>query len=379
MSRPGGAVSFLFLGEMLLFPHLFPIVEALVALDPALRIDLWISTSAHARRLDPWVRALGAPGIRLRRAPGFRRVADDATATPMLPPKLPMLLRLAPRLARSQVVVCAEQTSLWLPRMLPVLRSRFVKTSHGVGSMSARDDPRRRAAFLTLVPSEQERSTYLARGIAPDRIIATGYVKAAFRQRSEHLAHFAADKPVLLYTPHWQAHRSSWPRWGAAIVAMLAEQRDWNVIIAPHQRLVERAPELRAILSRVADLPHMHCDLDSFAMVDGSYTAAADLYLGDTSSQVIEYLMRPRPAVFLNPAAIAWQGDLDYAMWEAGEVVDDLAQLPAAISRAATRHASFVERQMRIAQDALGDVSGLGAQRAAAEILSLLQARQRVP
>lgn len=371
--RPRAGIAFLFLGETLLIPHLYPIVEALAAADRKLAIDLWVSTEMHEALLHRWTQQLGAPAIRIRRAPGFRhRASRTGRRDPVLPAKLPMLLRLAPYLARMPVVVCAEQTSLWLPRLLPWLSTRFIKTSHGVGSMSARDDPRRRAAFHTLVPSEQERETYLARGIAADRITATGYVKAGFRHRTPARALFPEQRPVLLYTPHWQAHRSSWPAWGAEIVAMLAARTDWNIILAPHQRLIERAGEVRVILDRVAALPHVHCDLDSFAMVDGSYTAMADLYLGDTSSQLMEYLIHPRPAIFLDPASRDWQGDPAYAMWHAGQVVQTLADLPAAIDGARAAHGRFAEAQRAIAHAALGDASGAGAQRAAAGILRIL-------
>ena len=367
----GAPVAFLFLGETLLIPHLFPIVEALADLRPDLPLDLWVSTSTHEQLLAGWTAHL--PQVRVRRAPGFRRLAATAPGErPVLPPKLPMLLRLAPRLARTRVVVCAEQTSLWLPRAFPWMRTRFVKTSHGVGSMSARDDKRRMAAAYTLVPSEQERATYLTRGMAPDRIEATGYVKAAFRQRTPARALFADHRPVLLYTPHWQAHRSSWPAWGTQVVEQLRRQRDWNVILAPHQRLIERAPEIRDVLARVADLPHVHVDLDSFATVDGSYTAAADLYLGDTSSQLIEFLARPRPAVFLNAHARAWADDPAYAMWRAGEVVDDLADLLPALDRARARHAEYASLQHDLASAALGNASGAGARRAAAAVLRVL-------
>lgn len=364
-------IAFLFLGETLLIPHLFPIVEALADLRPDLPLDLWVATSTHENLLAGWTAHL--PQFRVRRAPGFRRLAATAPGErPTLPPKLPMLLRLVPRLARTRVVVCAEQTSLWLPRAFPWMRTRFVKTSHGVGSMSARDDRRRMAASYTLVPSEQERATYLTRGMASDRIEATGYVKAAFRQRTPARALFADNRPVLLYTPHWQAHRSSWPAWGPQVVEQLEAQRDWNVILAPHQRLIERAPEVRETLARVADLPHVHVDLDSFATVDGSYTAAADLYLGDTSSQLIEFLARPRPAVFLNAQGHAWADDPAYAMWRAGEVVDDLANLLPALARAPARHADFATIQRDIATAALGDASGAGAHRAAEAVLRVL-------
>ncbi|MBB3693590.1 hypothetical protein [Sphingomonas sp. BK580] len=356
-------VAFLLLGETLLVPHLFPIVEALAAKSPTLPIDLWVSNAGMEDLVRPWTEAL--PSVRVRRAPGFRRDARPAA-------KLPTLARLLPRLARTPVVVCAEQTSLWIPRVLPWLPARFVKTSHGVGSLSARDDPRRMAAHRTLVPSEQERRTYLERGMPPERIVATGYVKAGFRQRTASRTLFERPRSTLLYAPHWQAHRSSWPAWGREIVDRLAAQDEWNVILAPHQRLVERFPEVRAVLREVAHLPHVHCDLDSFALVDGSYTAAADIYLGDTSSQVLEFLVDPRPTIFLDPRARDWGADPDYAMWRAGEVVVALSELLPSIRRAPDLHPTYVEAQRDIAFAALGDTSGAAPARAAEEVLGVL-------
>jgi CDP-glycerol glycerophosphotransferase (TagB/SpsB family) len=228
------------------------------------------------------------------------------------------------------------------------------------------------AAHHTLVPSEQERRTYLDRGMPADRIVATGYVKAGFRHRTPARAVFDTPRPILLYAPHWQPHRSSWPAWGRDVVARLAAQDAWNVILAPHQRLVERAPEVRDVLAAVAHLPHVHCDLDSVAMVDGSYTTAADLYIGDTSSQLLEFLMRPRPAIFLDPEARDWRADPSYAMWHAGEVITDPGELMAAIGRATARHPAFAGVQRDIAAAALGDVSGAAPARAADEVLRVL-------
>jgi len=363
-------IAFLFLGETLLIPHLYPIVEALSEASDV-PLDLWVSTSAHEAMLSAWLPSLARANARIRRAPGFRGV-PEGSVTLDLPAKLPMLARLVPHLLRTRVAVCAEQTSLWLPTLLP-LPCRFVKTSHGVGSMSARDDRRRRSPWLTLVPSERERQTYLDRGFAPDRIVATGYVKSAFRQRSQRQLPFAEQRPILLYTPHWQAHRSSWPRWGAEIVRMLADQRRWNVILAPHQRLVENAPEVRAVLGAVAGLPHVHVDLDSFAMIDGSYTAAADIYLGDTSSQVIEFLARPRPCVFLDAQGADWRDNPSYAQWTCGEVVEDLDGLLPVLARAEERHPHYRDVQQAFARSSLGDTGTVAPARAAAAILGALR------
>ena len=367
-------VAFLFLGETLLIPHLYPIVEALAApsaVTSDVPIELWVSTSVHETLLTRWTAAF--PTVRIRRAPGFRAVENDGSGrNPVLPAKIPMLLRLLPHLRKASIVVCAEQTSLWLPRLFP-MRAKFVKTSHGVGSMSARDDPRRRAAALTLVPSERERRTYLDRGFAPERFVATGYVKADFTHRTHAAPPFADTRPVVLYTPHWQQHRSSWWRWGAEVVRRIVADGRYNLIFAPHQRLIEKAPEVADLMRRIDALPHVHCDIDGFAMVDGSYTGVADVYLGDTSSQVIEFLMRPRPCVFLNAGGADWEGDPNYARWACGEVVDDVADVIAALDRAALAHVDYAGVQAEFAGQSLGAVEG-GAVRAAGEILRLLEA-----
>lgn len=368
-----GPVAFLFLGETLLIPHLWPVVEAL-ARDGDVAIDLWVATSVHEELLARWSRDLGGH-VRIRRAPGFRALPGLAAGdNPPLPAKLPMLARLAPKLWRTPVAVCAEQTSLWLPRALPFLPTRFVKTSHGVGSMSARDDPRRRAAWAMCVPSERERATYLARGFAAERVVATGYVKASFHA-DRRVPAFPDPRPVVLYTPHWQRRRSSWWDWGPQVARSVADDGRWNLIFAPHQRLVEKADDLRAVAAELAARPNVHVDLDSFACVDGSYTAAADLYLGDTSSQLIEFLANPRPAVFLNPQAADWAEDPNYAMWTAGEVIGGVTDLLPALARAPERHEEFVSAQRTLAESSLGPTDGSAPGRVAEVIRSALADR----
>ena len=364
-------VAFLFLGETLLIPHLYPVLEALVERAPALRIDVWVATSMHEALVGGW---LGArPGVRIRRAPGWRDLgAWEAGRNPPLPAKLPLPARLAPLLWRTRVVVSAEQTSLWIPALLPT-RSRYVNILHGAGSMMNRDDRRRKAATLTIVAAERERAALAAHGVDPAAIAVTGYIKAGFRQRSRADLQFAQRRPVLLYAPHWQRHRSSWWEWGEATVERIVASGRYNLIFAPHQRLAEKAPELHAFATALAGRGGVHVDLDSFAMVDGSYTAAADLYLGDTSSQVVEFLMRPRPCVFLDPQRVAWAGDASYDMWRAGEVVTDPDALLPALERAVAEHPRYVEAQRRFAAESLGDVTGVAPARAAEAVLAVLR------
>ena len=125
-----------------------------------------------------------------------------------------MLARLAPYLWRAPVVVSAEQTSLWLPRLLPLSRPlRQHLARRRLDERARRSAPPRRARRCWCRASASG-ATYLARGIPPDKIVVTGYVKAEFRHRTAPRRWFADERPIILYTPHWQRHRSSWWAWG---------------------------------------------------------------------------------------------------------------------------------------------------------------------
>jgi hypothetical protein len=63
-----------------------------------------------------------------------------------------------------------------------------------------------------------------------------------------------------------------------------------------------------------------------------TYTDAADIYIGDASSQVYEFIRRPRPCFFLNPRGHAWQDNPDFAHWRAGHVLDRFEQFEVAFS-----------------------------------------------
>lgn len=364
-------VAFLFLGETLLIPHLYPIVEALATEAPELPIDLWVATSVHEWLLGSWTGSLGA-AIRIRRAPGFRSLPDAQDGSnPPLPAKLPMLARLAPRLARARVVVCAEQTSLWLPTMFP-MHARFVKMPHGAGTLMKRNDRRRRAAWRTCVPAERERAALAMIGLDPATIAVTGYAKAEFTHRTPAAELFPERRPIVLYNPHWQQHRSSWWRWGPEVVRRIVAGDRYNLIFAPHQRLVERAADVAPLCEELGANPNVYCDFTTFATVDGSYTAAADLYLGDTSSQLVEFLIRPRPAVFLDAQGTEWRTDPAYDMWRTGEVLTDPDALLATLDRAPAAHPRYLDAQRSLAAELLGPLDGRSAERAAAVILAAL-------
>ena len=117
---------------------------------------------------------------------------------------------------------------------------------------------------------------------------------------------------------------------------------------------------------------NIHVDLGSKASTDMSYTMAADIYLGDASSQVYEFLLRARPCIFLNSHGIDWEGDPNFAHWQAGEVITHPSQLHDALSRADQLHISqYREVQEQMFKDSF-DLDGRPSSQRAAEVIATL-------
>jgi len=102
----------------------------------------------------------------------------------------------------------------------------------------------------------------------------------------------------------------------------------------------------------------MIIDLDSPRLIDMTYTLSADLYLGDVSSQLYEFLIRPRPVAFINAHHVAWQSNKRFAGWALGEVAEEISDVVTAIDRAIARHPSMIGEQQAAVIDAFGEVSG---------------------
>src|SRR5205085_12091565 len=113
-----------------------------------------------------------------------------------------------------------------------------------------------------------------------------------------------------------------------------------------HVRLFDGAdPAGIEALAPFVDAPGIFMDLGSPAAFDMTYTAMADIYLGDVSSQIYEFLRTPRPCLFLNAHDVAWRGDESYRHWTFGPVADTADGLIAAIGQAAAGHHAYRAEQ----------------------------------
>jgi CDP-glycerol glycerophosphotransferase (TagB/SpsB family) len=152
---------------------------------------------------------------------------------------------------------------------------------------------------------------------------------------------------VVVYNPHFDQTVSSWRPMGLQVLDFFLENTDYNLIFAPHVVLFKHSARHRASLpAKYLGVPNIPIDKGSAASADMTYMLAADIYLGDVSSQVYEFLLEPRPCIFLNGHHVSWQNDPHYFHWRLGQVVADVeTELRPALDRAVSLQEQFLPRQ----------------------------------
>jgi hypothetical protein len=366
-------ILFLFIGEPHHVFHALPIAAEMAGMGQA--IDVAVASADHLRMVEQVARAYPgfSPRITLLGEKGLSRWLRDREI--FRNPRLPMLLESLSFLRQFDAIVVPERTTTAIRHFLPQ-RTRLIFTPHGAGDRAIMLDPRDRHFDFVLVAGEKSERRLLDAGtIRPGRYAVNGYVKLDLMPKLQAAREplFANDRPTILYAPHFRRELSSWDRFGRAIIDWFAGQDRYNLIVAPHIRLFAEASDAdRAAIEGLAVPGKIAIDLASDRLFDMSYTSGADIYLGDVSSQVYEFLATPRPCIFLNAHGVDWRGDPDYLFWTLGDVIDDLAGLADALEQAPSRHPLYVDAQReRLAESIGGDPAG-AARRGAEAILGFL-------
>jgi hypothetical protein len=366
-------ILFLFVGEPHHVFHALPIAAEMAAAGQP--VEVAVSSADHLRVVEQVVLAYPgfAPKITLLGQKGFARWLRDKGL--VRHPRLPILLDALPFLRQFDAIVVPERTTTAIRYFLP-RKTRLIFTPHGAGDRAIMLDPRDRHFDFVLVAGEKSEQRLLDAGtIRPGRYAVNGYVKLDLMRRLQATREplFANDRPTILYAPHFKRDLSSWDRFGRDVIDWFAAQNRYNLVVAPHVRLFAEASDAeRDAVTALAIPGKILIDLASDRLFDMSYTSGADIYLGDVSSQVYEFLGTPRPCLFLNAHGVDWQGDPDYLFWTLGDVVDDLADLPGALERAPSSHRRYADAQCaRLAESIGGNPAG-AAQRGAEAILGFL-------
>lgn len=289
--------------------------------------------------------------------------------------------------ASFDALVVSEKTSLLLKTRYGLDRLKLIHTRHGAGDRAIGFNPESARFDLVLVSGPKIRDRLVAdAGLRPEQIAFVGYPKFDLCAGSRFADSFPApERPVVLYNPHPSPKLSSWFRHGAAVLGAFRGQDRYNLIFAPHVMLFERKwvvtvdpPSLARVTPpgpEVRSDPRIHVDTGSAASSDMSYTNRADIYLGDVSSQVYEFLRAPRPCLFLNSHGVRWEDDPNYLHWRSGPVLDSPEGLLDAIDAAVASHPSYASVQQALIDATFSLSERPSAERAADAIGAFLEGR----
>lgn len=286
------------------------------------------------------------------------------------------------------MLVVAEKTSLLLKSHYGLTNLFMVHTRHGAGDRAIGFDKASAGFDHVLCSGEKIRRRLIADAhVKPDTISVVGYPKFDMVRRAGRPRRRAGERSVILYNPHSSPHLSSWYRHGRDVLRYFGCHDMRELIFAPHVMLFERTFVVTidrltvrrpgTIENRYLHGDNIHIDLGSRASTDMSYTIAAHIYLGDASSQVYEFLLHPRPCIFLNSYGVDWKDDPNFAHWHAGEVISNVAELDGALDRAEELH----EKRYRAVQQALFaasfDLNGRPSSERAADVIARLAGKLR--
>jgi hypothetical protein len=273
------------------------------------------------------------------------------------------------------------KTSLLLKTRYGLGNLKLIHTRHGAGDRAIGFNKESAGFDLVLVSGPKIRDRLIAEaGLRPEQIALVGYPKFDLCANNRFTGTFPApERPTVIYNPHPSPAFSSWFRHGAMVLGAFRSQDRYNLIFAPHVMLFERKwvvtldpPNIARVATPGPEFraePRIHIDTGSAASSDMSYTNRADIYLGDVSSQVYEFLRTPRPCLFLNSHGVAWRDDPNYLHWRAGPVLESAGRLLDAIDAAVAAQSDYAGAQ-RALIDATFSLSDRPAAERAADAIS---------
>ena len=355
-------------------PHAAPYAFALSRLRPDWSVDILCSSAAE----EAFVKDIAPrfPGERATRrrlqVPLHARMLDPVISNFAFYRKRAVQRANQADLARYDALITPEITSLALKSAPGFERVKFIFTCHGSGDLFSNHfgpfDVRIKNFDFMILPKRRMAHTLERIGRADDILYGvSGYPKfECFDGTRKRL--FDNDLPTVLYNPTQNPHGTSWHAFGPAVLDYFYARQDLNLIFAPHALLFKRGWTRGARLpTRFRATDRVRIDLGSRASFDMTYLASADLYLGDQSSQIYEFIPEPRPCVFLNQKEVGWRDNIDFLSWSFGPVVERIEDLGPAIDAAFAEFDRWRPAQEKALSDDAIDAGAPYADRPASE------------
>ena len=239
-------------------------------------------------------------------------------------------------------IVCSLYNDLLLKKFLSDnSKAKLIFAGHGVANRSySYDDKIKDFDYLLLSGQKEKEIRQSLNQLSKYNHSIIGYVKHDICKNTEVVNPFSNDKPIVFYNPHWLKEYSSFYKFGFSILEQFAKQDKYNLICAPHSLLTTRN---KAIIPKIMGYhknQNIHIDLGSKSCHDMSYIKISDIYLGDISSQALEFLLhKKRPCLYID---INGQdgSKSEFHSWELGDIITDADSIITKLDDAKENHKS---------------------------------------
>jgi hypothetical protein len=210
-----------------------------------------------------------------------------------------------------------------------------------------------------------------ALGLLSKQYVVAGYPKLDAVKSNRNKPFFKNKKPTVLYCPHFSPPLSSWHHIGIEVLEFFYNQNKFNLIFAPHINLfqVKGGFDDSCIPRKFKTAEHIVIDTGSEESVNMTYVLNSDIYLGDVSSQVYEFIITPRPCIFLNPTNVDHEDHFEFRFWKCGDVVNTIDKLKKSLEACFENFKTYKPIQTQITQDNFYSESGSTASERASKAL----------
>lgn len=206
--------------------------------------------------------------------------------------------------------------------------------------------------------------------------MTVGYPKIDVVEKDERKEFFANDRPTVVYNPHFDPEYTSWDKEGIKVLEYFYSQDTFNLIFAPHLNLFQELKGKRSINEipqKYFEADHILIDPGSVNSVNMAYTRYADIYLGDVSSQVYEFIIEPRPCFFLNPNNFDHETDISFRFWKLGEVIPNAEELEKALKNTKDNFSNYKPIQEKMtAENFYTEEGSTASERSARALIDFL-------
>ena len=366
-------VGFLLLGGM---HHILHLVPAAASLSSVIEALVFVMSEEEASACRSLLSKLGKANVQVitLKLPSWLRFVGKLNAK-WADLKVPILLSHRKRFRSLSALVVAERTSTLLKR-IPGPKPFLIHIPHGAGDRAKGFEPRIKLFDHVIVAGEKDKERMIKEGVVTASTCSvSGYIKAAAVHKiSPNLPRlFDNNRDTVIYNPHFDEKLSSWWKYGKDIISYFKDQENFNLIFAPHIRILERlSNEDISFIRSLSGYENILADITSDRLFDMTYTRSADIYVGDVSSQVYEFIYEPRPCVFILPERVDYRQNPDYAHCRFGDVTFTQTDFFHALEISKQKHSAYKDAQQKGAREALGEISTASLDRAAAIIADLV-------